>query len=146
MKRICKIVVFLGLSPYAFANHWFSYCPVHTWHNVSSLNGEWEVNLRMINEDGLLVDQSCQPINRVRISTANPLTYGFGFKEDATFDIAYTVTVVQSTEGARFESKTCVFVVTANGPAQPDIHTLAYHGATCQWKIIPGIGEDFIVS
>ncbi|WP_237762222.1 hypothetical protein [Legionella santicrucis] len=98
----------------------------------------------MINEEGLFVDQTCQPINRVRISTANPLTYGFGFKEDATFDIAYTVTAVQST-GSSFESKACVFVVTANGPAQPDIQALAYHGATCQWKIIPGVGEDFIV-
>ncbi|WP_115703159.1 hypothetical protein [Legionella sainthelensi] len=146
MKFICKIVVFLSLTPCAFANHFFSYCPVHTWHKVNSLQGEWEVNFRMINEDGLFVDEACQPINRVQISTANPLTYGFGFKEDATFDIAYTVTAVQLAKGSGFESKACVFVVTANGPAQPDIQALGYHGATCQWKIIPGVGEDFSVS
>ncbi|QEY53132.1 hypothetical protein [Legionella longbeachae] len=145
MKLICKIAIFISLAPCAFANHFFSYCPVHTWHKVKSLQGEWEINLRMINEEGLFVDQACKPITRVPISTASPLTYGFGFNEDATFDIAYTVTAVQLSHGSGFESKTCVFVVTANGPAQPDIQALGYHGATCQWKIIPGVGEDFIV-
>lgn len=119
-------------------------CGIHTWHTINALDGQWHVTLKMINQQGLFADRDCNPISEARINPEQPLVYGFGFPRDADFDLAYTVTAVKKEAG--FQSKACVFVVTAKGPAQPDITALAYHGAECQWKVVKGVGEDFTVS
>ncbi|KTC75349.1 hypothetical protein Lbir_0494 [Legionella birminghamensis] len=138
LPGICLLA--LCTSSFAFSPH----CGVHTWHDIRAFEGNWKISLRMISQEGALVDSSCQPVNEFKINPAQGLRYGFGFSGDASFDIAYTITAIKEKPG--FESQTCVFVVTANGPAQPDIHALAYHGAHCDWKVVPGIGEDFTVS
>jgi hypothetical protein len=52
------------------------------------------------------------------------------------------LTLTQKTITA-FSSKTCVFVVTAQGPADPDVRYFSYHGAVCGTTTVPGVGEDF---
>lgn len=116
---------------------------IHTWHNVNAKEGQWRVTLQSINQQGYFADSQCSPLTSTIFSSAAPLVYGFGFSKDANFDIAYTLTAIK--QEASFQSKACVFVITANGPAQPDITPLSYHGAVCEWKRIPGVGEDFIV-
>ncbi|RAP37580.1 hypothetical protein B1207_05255 [Legionella quinlivanii] len=138
-----KLAVFCLMALGGFAFAFSPRCDVHTWHDIRSTEGNWKITMRMISQTGLLVDESCQPVNEFKISPRQGLRYGFGFSDNASFDIAYTITAIREAPG--FESQTCVFVVTANGPAQPDINALAYHGANCDWKVVPGIGEDFTV-
>lgn len=118
-------------------------CSVHTWHDVSSNSGEWKISLKMINQSGRFYDRSCSDASETSINPQQKLAYGFQFDRDADFDIAYTLTAVKEEHG--FQSKACVFVISANGPAQPDIHALSYHGAECEWKVIKGVGENFSV-
>lgn len=124
--------------------HAASECNIHTWHTINSRDGQWHVTLKMINQQGVFADRDCNPLTDASLTASQPLVYGFGFPNDADFDLAYTVTAVKQEAG--FQSKACVFVVTAKGPAQPDITAIAYHGAECQWKVVRGVGEDFTVS
>ncbi|WP_298627468.1 hypothetical protein [uncultured Legionella sp.] len=122
----------------------FPLCPgIHTWHNVTSTDGQWSLTLQPINQQGVFTDSSCNTLRTATLSSDAAFIYGFGFPADADFDIAYTLTAVK--KETSFESKACVFVITARGPAQPDIAALSYHGAVCEWTRIPGVGEDFIV-
>ena len=116
---------------------------IHTWHNVSSKEGQWKIVLQPINQYAIFTDLSCNVITNATITDAIPLVYGFGFSKDADFNIAYTLTAIKQEPG--FESKACVFVITANGPAQPDITPISYHGALCEWSRVHGVGEDFVV-
>lgn len=116
----------------------------HTWHNVYSKNGTWKGTLQTINEDASFVAEDGSPISSFTVSEASPQKFGFIYGEDSDFDVAYTLTLTQN-QLELFTSKTCVFVITAKGPAQPDIRTEPYNGATCQWTLVPGVGEDFYV-
>ncbi|CAM2755565.1 hypothetical protein [Legionella worsleiensis] len=120
------------------------YCSgIHTWHNVYAKNGQWKLTLQAINQEASFADSTCNSVKGALLDSESPFVYGFGFSQDADFDIAYTLTAVQ--QGPAFESRVCVFVISAKGPAQPDITALSYHGAECEWKKIPGVGEDFFV-
>lgn len=122
----------------------FPFCSgIHTWHNVNSKEGQWHITLQPINQQGIFADSSCNTLRTATLSADTAFVYGFGFPADADFDIAYTLTAVK--QDASFESRACVFVITAKGPAQPDITALSYHGAVCEWARVPGVGEDFIV-
>lgn len=140
IKTLLCLTLLTGITNPSWA---FQQCRVHTWHDVSSQSGNWNITLKMISQDGILVDKACQPIHNQRLTVDAPLVYGFGFSDNATFDIAYTLTAIS--EEAAFESKTCVFVITAKGPANPDIHPISYHGAKCEWQVVPGVGENFSV-
>lgn len=140
MKKIFAslLIVFAGQS-YASPH-----CDgIHTWHNVNSKEGQWNITLQSINQQGTFTDPLCNSLTTAILSPAATFIYGFGFSRDADFNIAYTLTAVK--QEATFESKACVFVITAKGPAQPDITALSYHGAVCEWTRIPGVGEDFVV-
>lgn len=138
-----KLMVLLFLIVTGQSNA-FPLCPgIHTWHNVNSKDGQWNITLQPINQQGIFADSSCNSLKTATLSSAAAFVYGFGFPADANFDIAYTLTAVK--QDASFESRACVFVITAKGPAQPDITALSYHGAVCEWTRVPGVGEDFIV-
>lgn len=143
MRRIFFTLITGLVVNSAYANGHFGACGVHTWHEVTSKSGSWKITLKMINQNGQLVDPSCADITETGLTPDNPLNYGFKFSKDADFNIAYTLTAVSEERG--FESKACVFVITANGPAQPDIQALSYHGAECLWHVVKGVGENFIV-
>ncbi|KGP62949.1 hypothetical protein EP47_07475 [Legionella norrlandica] len=141
MRRILTLILGLVLSS-AHAGG-LGACGVHTWHEVVSKSGSWKVTFKMISQNGQFVDPSCADITEIGLTEDNSLTYGFKFSKEADFNIAYTVTAVN--QDSNFQSKACVFVVTANGPAQPDIQALSYHGAECQWYVVNGVGENFSV-
>ncbi|WP_367607786.1 hypothetical protein [Legionella sp. W05-934-2] len=144
MKRICwlNFVLMLLVGSRSWA---FSQCAIHTWHPIYSNKGEWQVTLKVINQNGYFVDKACQPIETGHTRPDTPMTYGFGFSLDATFDIAYTVTAVKQDTQA-FESPVCVFVVSASGPAEPDVTALSYHGAQCEWKKVARTGGAIYLS
>jgi len=121
-KLLFASLVFLSMS--SMANQ----CNVHTWHDVVSKQGEWDVTLKVINQSGKFVDSHCSAFSKRGSSERNRLVYGFSFAQDADFDIAYTLTAVNKSPNS-FQSKACVFVITAKGPAQPDVSVLSYRGA-----------------
>lgn len=120
----------------------------HTWHTVSAHNGSWYGRLQMINQGGLFVGRDNAQLVTFTISPNKTQDFGFIFDQNANFDVAYTLTLTQekSKNLMMFASKACVFVITASGPAKPDIRVSSFNGAQCAWKIIDGIGEDFFVS
>ena len=36
-------------------------------------------------------------------------------------------------------------MISAAGAATPDVRAEPYNGATCQWQVDPGIGENYVV-
>jgi len=145
MIGLTAIAISTGLS----ANSLNS-CGIHTWHNVIANQGSWKVTLQIINqqEHAWFTDQNCVKINSLTVSPTNTPKFGFGFDGQADFDVAYTLTMVQDKNSSipQFNSKACVFIVTAKGPAKPDVVVSNYNGAKCDWKVVRGVGEDFIVS
>jgi hypothetical protein len=143
MKKCIVALFCFSLSQFGMAAT-IGKCNVHTWHDVVSNNGTWKVTLKSISQEGSFVDSNCNTVATVDVSQGQPLVYGFGFSKDANFDIAYTLTAVSQSKA--FQSKACVFVISAKGPAQPQISALSYHGAKCDWKVVPGVGENFSFS
>ncbi|VVC76515.1 hypothetical protein AQUSIP_18280 [Aquicella siphonis] len=128
------------------ASAWAATAP-HTWHTVTSDEGVWDARLQMINQDGGFEARDGSALSAFTISPGKPQEYGFSFAKNADFDVAYTLTLTQrSSDRMHFSSKACVYVVTASGPARPDIRASSFNGAICEWKTVPGVGEDFIVS
>lgn len=117
-------------------------CPVHTLHRVSSTQGAWQARLSIISESGEFVDQDCREINDFDIAPERDYRFGLKVTDSNTFDMAYTLTL--SRDQAGFTSPTCVFVVTAKGPAIPDVNIIAYNGAICRTSHVDTL--DFIVT
>lgn len=121
--------------------------PIHTWHTVSSKHGAWQATLQMLNQGGKFVTPSGTPLTTFTITPSNPQIYGFGFDQSDDFDVAYTLTLVDTSKSKQhFQSKACVYVITASGPAQPDIRASAFNGATCNYHVVHGRGENFEVA
>lgn len=140
MKKILLLLLaLLHVQSYAL-----SQCnDIHIWQKVLSRDGQWNITLKTISQEGIFRDQSCNPLDTTILSSENPLVYGFGFSKNADFDIAYTLTAVKQTPS--FESRACVFVITAKGPALPEVTALSYNGAVCEWTRAPRSGELFVV-
>ena len=119
--------------------------PVHTWHTVSTTEGTWHAKLQNLNQESYFVDRAGASINQFVIHPNRSQDYGFGFYPGADFNIAYTLTIIEEST-FNFSSKACVYVITASAPATPDIRVNAFNGAKCDWKIIKGVGENFMVS
>jgi len=149
-KILLTALLLLSSSTSLFASEQKS-CPgVHTWHHIFINEGKWQGALQVINEadHAWFVGSDCSKINSMIAMPEPTQEYGFVFDHQADFDVAYTMTFTQlesSVPSARFGSKVCVFVVTAKGPAQPDVTPLSYNGAKCDWKVVPGVGEDFYI-
>ena len=145
MKKI--ITLALASMSLLLASHSFaSTTQPHTWHTVSTTSGTWNAKLRMINEGGSFVNRSGSSMNDFTVDANTPAEYGFTFDQGDDFDVAYTLTLTAKPSTTAFVSKTCVYVVTAKGPANPDIQATGYNGAKCDWKTIQGVGENFTVS
>jgi hypothetical protein len=142
LKLIILSMVFFYLGS-AFANS----TPPHTWHNISAKNGVWSGSLRMINEKGHFVTRNGLDLNNFTVTPDQSQEYGFVLDPNNDFDVAYTVTLTQqsATKQSWFESKACVYIVTAKGPAEPDINVSAYHGAQCHFEDPDHTGVNFIV-
>lgn len=139
LKKLALITGSLLLNSAFAASH------VHTWHNVVSENGSWKATLATINEKASFVASDGALLNTFTITPNHSIKFGFSFDPNDDFDVAYTLTLTQNSITS-FVSKTCVFVVTAKGPANPDIRALSYNGANCSSTVVKGVGEDFKVS
>jgi hypothetical protein len=115
----------------------------HTWHNIVVEQGVWRGKLAVINEGAVFVKPDGAEVSDFTVASNQPFKFGFAFDADDDFDVAYTLTLTQQEPAKKVVSKTCVFVVTAKGPANPDIHNLSYNGATCNSVYVPRVGEDF---
>ena len=141
ITKLLGINLLALLSGLTYAN------PVHTWHTISSKRGEWNARLQMINQGGGFVTPQGESINAFQISPGHTQDYGFSFDRGDDFDVAYTLTLTEKNNGyAFFQSKACVYVITARGPANPDIRVSEFNGAQCHYTIVSGRGEDFEVS
>jgi hypothetical protein len=118
---------------------------VHTWHVISTKAGTWAGRLQAINEKIKFVKPDLSAVSAFNISPNQPLKFGSVFDPNDDFNVAYTLTLTQQSITA-FSNKSCVFVVTAQGPADPDVRFFSYNGATCSTTTVPGVGEDFYVS
>lgn len=119
----------------------------HTWHTVRAENGTWDAKLQMLNQGGSFVTRDGVSLNNFTINPAKTLDYGFIFYDGADFDVAYTLTMIErNSDNLRFQSKTCVYLITASGPAKPDIRVSSFNGAKCDYRVVHGKGEDFMVS
>ncbi len=116
---------------------------VHTWHMVKSKQGTWTGRLQAISEKTEFVRSDMSAVSAFEVSPSNPLKFGAVFDDNDDFNVAYTLTLTQKSP-ADFSDKTCVFVITAQGPADPDVRYFSYHGAVCGTETVPGVGEDFI--
>lgn len=117
---------------------------VHTWHKVIATAGTWQAKLSMLNQGGHFVDRGGHHVSEFIINKDQNAEFGFVFDQGDDFDVSYTLTIIQKTSQA-FVSKACVYVITAKGPAQPDVRPLSYNGADCQYRVVAGVGEDYIV-
>jgi len=153
MKHLAKLTLTLAcLSANAFAMNnpiGSKPCNSHTWQHIYAIQRNWHVSMQIINEAdyGFFVGDDCKTINSAEVDPSGAQQFGFNFKPGADFDMAYVLTLTEKKAELtpQFTSKTCVFLVTATGPAQPDITVKSFNGAQCDWKSVPGMGEDFYV-
>lgn len=130
---------------------------VHTVHHIYAQNESsnlkpWNVRIVDIapNETAFFASNNITSDNlNFSVTKDKPADYGFGFKANSDFNVAYTITAIdssQSSDAWQHKTKSCTFVVTANGPANPNISITNYQGANCSYKVIPGEGEDFYLA
>lgn len=121
----------------------------HIWHTITVAEGNWTGRLQMINEVDkawFVLPDGVTKVNAVQINPNAPQKVGFvvDFSQKPDFDMAYTVTLVKNDKASspNMTSKSCIFIVTATGPGQPDIKIHSFNGAACTWKAAEH-GEDF---
>lgn len=137
---LCLTAILSSLV-YAYPN------PPHTWHIIKSIDGAWEGKLQMLNQGGAFVTRDGTLIKHFTIHPQQSLEYGFSFDRGDDFDVAYSLTLTQKKNKHQyFESKACVYVITASGPAKPDIRVSSFNQADCKYNVVHGKGEDFEVS
>ncbi|ODN43270.1 hypothetical protein [Piscirickettsia litoralis] len=126
----------------------------HTTHHIyAKHSSKWYVKIVGISpfEPAYFIaqpsDAYSQELNYT-VSEDHPAQYNFAFSFNGStdFNVAYTVTAIDTSQSAgasQGKTKSCTFVVGANGPADPNIHVENYQGAKCSFNIVTGQGEDF---
>jgi hypothetical protein len=149
MKIFKKSLIFfpaLFLSATTFAD----IAIPHTIETAYSENGTWHATLTAINEHATFSKiPSGEPLSEFILTDKKPERYIFNLKAPDNFDVAYALTLTQKVKNnmAQFVSKTCVFIVTAISPANPDVQSLSYNGAICHSELnATGSGDNFYVS
>ena len=133
-----KLTFVLSLLLFNYGTYASQNCVVHTWHDITAEQGEWQLSMRYISEQGEFMNRDCLPQYDAIVDPNQSHRYGTVVTDDNTFDIAYTVTLVKQTEN-QFVSPACVFIVSAKGPAIPDVVIQSYNGAKCRINNDPSI-------
>lgn len=122
----------------------------HTWHNVTTSHGEWSGTLSVLNEQLTFVDPAYNNITQMRFNEKHGATWGTVIYDSDDFNVLYAATFIQQVNSSSIGSpnialKTCVFIISAYGPADPQITPVSFNGgATCKWQS-SGIGENYYV-
>lgn len=119
----------------------------HTLHDINVAQGAWHGRLTVTSaaQDAFFLKESGEKVGQTYdfdLAGGERLTYGLGFNLDNTdFNVSYTLTLYEK----GFTEKACVYVVTAKGPAVPDIRVESYNGAHCDYKKGRQHGRDFFI-
>ncbi len=132
MKSILLLFVLFSTLLFSTAQKYTTHkCKAHTWNDIVSGSGVWSGQLTPIYEKSYFVTPNCKEFNHF---TTTNMTFGFIYGDNANFNLAYTLTLVSNNPSPAMASKSCIFVITAFKPADPDIKILSYHNATCSYK------------
>ncbi|WP_119344170.1 hypothetical protein [Facilibium subflavum] len=135
----------------------FAHPSVHTTHHIYATNDAskikpWSVRITGIapNEAPYFVSGDVTSSDIVlSVSKDKSAEYGFGFYQGSDFNVAYTLTAIdtsQTADASQHKTKSCTFIVGANGPANPNITVKNYQGAKCTYKDETGNGVDFYLA
>lgn len=120
----------------------------HTIHDVNVSAGSWHGRLAMISaeQSGFFLKEDGTKLGSVYdfdMNAGQRLTYAFGFDDEHTdFNASYSLTLYEK----GFTAKACVYVITAKGPAMPDILVESFNGANCTYQKGRQRGRDFFIS
>ena len=95
-------------------------CGAHTWHQVSTPQGDWSARLLVVNQQGSFVNEQCEEITEFNIRPGEPFTFGMRFGDEADFNFAYSLTLVHQDSKA-IKKPICHYFVSAMGPGVPQI-------------------------
>ena len=129
-----------------------AFSSIHTWHDIHAKGHHWLGRLSIISAEqgGYFTDASGNNVGQnydFQTCEMHPFKFGFGFYINNTdFNVAYTLTMYQAADNRHFESKSCVFVVSAKSPKVTEVEAIAYHGASCNFDIIDNVGLNFSVA
>ena len=85
------------------------------------------------------------------LTDSNGSSFEFNFSDDSDFNIAYTIYAIDTSANQHAymsHSRSCVFVVSADSPAVPNIHVVNYDDASCSYNDRSGVkdpGTDFVL-
>ena len=146
MRNLLPVMSFLFWSSLVSANG--PTVDPHTKHLLSS-NEAAQCQFGWAYEDEnafYFVDSSGNPISEFSIAANSVMEYGLVINTtSADFNLLYTLTCKRS-DDLYEDSPRVAFLIGANGPADPNITTVGYYGATGAWETNPGVGENFQVS
>lgn len=123
----------------------------HTMHNITSSEGHWLVRLSVAtaHQSAYFSDCDGKSLGQIAdfdVTKEKPACFGLGFTPDhITFDVAYTLAAYSPNENLQMVSRSCFFIVSAEGPMQPTVWTHAAKGAKCDWKVVKYVGLDFFL-
>ncbi|CAE7431716.1 ANKRD17, partial [Symbiodinium sp. CCMP2456] len=96
-----------------------------------------------------VVRSSAEPLNLLSPSSQDQhsgrLMEKSASKKDCEDDTDGCLLQLAASSVTTFTSMACVFVITAKGPAQPDVRVETFNGAICRWQVNPGYGENYEV-
>lgn len=141
MKKILSTTLLcLAASTSAFAK------PPHAMMTLITQSDQWDVTPAMINEGGVFFDNKGNKINPgVSINlkfSVSPYKLGWQYSNDDDFNVAYTIAARTRMGIHHFSAKSCVFLVTAKGPGNPQVSVNNYNGAQCYY-VDNGVGGEF---
>lgn len=130
-KRIISAAFLIGMFSSAYAETTAlpyvdtleddnNYCHVHTWHKVSTNDGQWTGKLVLINQAGSFVNEQCEPITEFEIDPDKPFKFGMQFEEGADFNFAYSLSMIHMDSSAK-KKPICHYFISAMGPGIPQI-------------------------
>ncbi|CAE7754213.1 ANKRD17 [Symbiodinium microadriaticum] len=94
-----------------------------------------------------VVRSSAEPLNLLSPSSQHHLSGQLmeksPGKKDCEDDADGCLLQLAASSVTTFTSMACVFVITAKGPAQPDVRAESFNGAICHWQVNPGYGENY---
>lgn len=97
--------------------------------------------------EGLFLDpETCEIVEKFEVSPGKPFKYGFLIYRPTTFDLTYAVTLVNQQEDKYFASPSCVFLITAKGPAVTDSKFVNFGNADCSYYSSNNISTNMEVS
>jgi len=119
----------------------------HTWHNITTRTGQWSITLSVLNEHLSFIDINGNNITSLTVDPKNKGVWGTVIYDDDDFNCLYAMTAIQqsNTSTPAIALKTCVFIIGAYGPADPQIQAVSFNGgAVCKWQT-SGIGENYFL-